>query len=89
MLSYVLTSSSLTPLELSWYIDNTVNRQLLAIPGVQQVTRFGGAERELRIEVDPAILAQYGLSIEELNTQLWNTHTESPVAIWTMSLNVW
>ncbi|CNC53714.1 efflux RND transporter permease subunit [Yersinia pseudotuberculosis] len=78
MLSYVLTSSSLTPLELSWYIDNTVNRQLLAIPGVQRVTRFGGAERELRIEVDPAILAQYGLSIEELNTQLWNTHTESP-----------
>lgn len=36
MLSYVLTSSSLTPLELSWYIDNTVNRQLLAIPGVQR-----------------------------------------------------
>lgn len=78
MLSYVLISSTRTPLDLSWYIDNTLNRELLATRGVQQVTRFGGTERELRIEVDPVILAQYGLSIEELNTQLRNTHTESP-----------
>lgn len=78
MLSYVLTSASRTPLDLSWYIDNTVSRELLATPGVQRVTRFGGAERELRIEVDPAMLAQHGLIIEELNSQLRSTHTESP-----------
>lgn len=78
MLSYVVTAASRSPLDLSWYIDNTVSRELLATPGVQRVTRFGGAERELRLEVDPAMLAQHGLSIEELNDQLRNTHTEAP-----------
>ncbi|EHP40580.1 AcrB protein [Cupriavidus basilensis OR16] len=78
MLSYVLTSTTQTALDLSWYINNTVSRELLATPGVQRVARFGGAERELRIEAEPAMLAQYGLSIEELNNQLRRTHTESP-----------
>lgn len=78
MLSYVLTSPSRSALDLSWYIDHTVSRALLATAGVQRVTRFGGAERELRIEVDPAMLAQHGLSIEELNRQLQSSHTEAP-----------
>ncbi|MDW3683288.1 efflux RND transporter permease subunit [Cupriavidus sp. CV2] len=78
MLRYVVASSTRTPLDLSWFIDDSVSRELLAVPGVQQVARFGGAERELRIEAAPAMLARYGLSIEALNSQLRNLHTEPP-----------
>ncbi|MCH0726327.1 efflux RND transporter permease subunit, partial [Pseudomonas aeruginosa] len=34
--------------------------------------------RELRIQIDPAMLTQYELSIEEFNAQLRSTHTETP-----------
>lgn len=78
ILSYILIPASDFPFDLSWYIDNTVNRELLSAPGVQHVARFGGAEQEVRVEVDPAMLAQYGLSIEEINRQLRNNHTEVP-----------
>ncbi|EPJ7991578.1 efflux RND transporter permease subunit [Pseudomonas aeruginosa] len=78
ILSYVVTSSTRSVLELSRYIDDTISREILAIRGVQRMARFGGAERELRIQIDPAMLTQYELSIEEFNAQLRSTHTETP-----------
>ncbi|EIU1681226.1 efflux RND transporter permease subunit [Pseudomonas aeruginosa] len=78
ILSYIVTSSTRSVLELSRYIDDTISREILAIRGVQRMARFGGAERELRIQIDPAMLTQYELSIEEFNAQLRSTHTETP-----------
>ncbi|RQB77324.1 efflux RND transporter permease subunit [Pseudomonas aeruginosa] len=78
ILSYVVTSSTRSVLDLSRYIDDTISREILAIRGVQRMARFGGAERELRIQIDPAMLTQYELSIEEFNAQLRSTHTETP-----------
>src|ERR1700690_2956996 len=46
---YALTTTSLTPQELSWFIDNTVTKRLLAVPGVAQVSRYGGGDREIRV----------------------------------------
>src|SRR5919112_6716313 len=34
--------------ELSWYVDNTVARRLLSVPGVAAVTRPRGVDRHLR-----------------------------------------
>ncbi len=78
MLQYVLDAPGQSSAALSWYVDDTVRRELLAVPGVQRVTRFGGATQELRIEPDPAVLAQYGMSIETLNAQLRDTYVNVP-----------
>ncbi len=51
---YAVTTTSLTPEQLSWFIDNTVTKRLLAIAGVAQVSRSGGVDREIRVELDPA-----------------------------------
>ena len=51
---YAVTTTSRTPEELSWFIDNTVTKRLLAVPGVAQVSRSGGVSREIRVELDPA-----------------------------------
>jgi hypothetical protein len=51
---YAVTTTSLTPTQLSWFIDNTVTKRLLAVPGVAQVSRSGGVDREIRVELDPA-----------------------------------
>ncbi len=67
---YAVTTTSLTPEQLSWFIDNTVTKRLLAIPGVAQVSRSGGVDREIRVELDPGRLQALGLTAVEVNEQL-------------------
>jgi multidrug efflux pump subunit AcrB len=67
---YAVTTTSRTPQELSWFIDNTVTKRLLAVPGVAQVSRYGGVDREIRVELDPARLQALGLTAAEVNEQL-------------------
>ena len=67
---YAVTTTARTPEELSWFIDNTVTKRLLAIPGVAQVSRSGGVSREIRVELDPARLQALGLTAVEVNEQL-------------------
>ena len=67
---YAVTTTSLTPTQLSWFIDNTVTKRLLAVAGVAQVSRSGGVDREIRVELDPARLQALGLTAVEVNEQL-------------------
>ena len=67
---YALTTTHMTREELSWFIDNTVTKRLLAIPGVAQVTRGGGVDREIRVELDPGRMQALGLTAFEVNEQL-------------------
>src|SRR6202050_1756628 len=67
---YAVTTTSLTPEQLSWFIDNTVTKRLLGIPGVAQVSRSGGVDREIRVELDPSRMQALGLTAVEVNEQL-------------------
>jgi multidrug efflux pump subunit AcrB len=67
---YAVTTTSLSPEQLSWFIDNTVTKRLLTISGVAQVSRSGGVAREIRVELDPARLQALGLTAFEVNQQL-------------------
>src|ERR1700694_3471865 len=58
---YAVTTTTLTPQQLSWFIDNSVTKRLLALPGVAQGTRNGGVDREIRGELDSCRLAGLGL----------------------------
>lgn len=60
-------SSKLLPLTVvSEYADNLIAQQLSQIPGVAQVALGGEQRPAIRIQVDPAVLAQRGLTLEEL-----------------------
>src|SRR6202166_1073977 len=67
---YAVTTTDLTPEQLSWFIDNTVTKRLLALPGVAQVSRSGGVDREIRVELDPTRMQALGLTAVEFNEQL-------------------
>jgi multidrug efflux pump subunit AcrB len=67
---YAVTTTSRTPEELSWFVDNTITKRLLGVPGVAQVSRSGGVSREIRVELDPARLQALGLTAVEVNEQL-------------------
>ncbi|MEP6547196.1 MAG: efflux RND transporter permease subunit [Gammaproteobacteria bacterium] len=67
---YAVTTTEMTPVQLSWFIDNTVTKRLLAVPGVAQVSRGGGVSREIRVELDPARMQALGVTAVEVNEQL-------------------
>ncbi len=68
--SFTAIGTDMTLEQLSWYIDNTVAKELLSVPGMGSVERNGGVSREIRVILDPAKLAAYGLTASQINQQL-------------------
>ncbi|WP_265587826.1 efflux RND transporter permease subunit [Sphingomicrobium arenosum] len=63
-------TTDMTLEELSWFIDNDVNRRLLGIEGIAEVRRFGGVDREIKVTLNPAALQAQGLTAAAVNNQL-------------------
>jgi multidrug efflux pump subunit AcrB len=74
ILSYAVSSPGMTMEELSWYVDDTVMRALRSKPGIGRIDRYGGADREVRITLDPVKLDSYGTTASAVNAQLRATN---------------
>ena len=74
---FAVEASDMTLEQLSWYVDNTVAKDLLAIPGMSQVRRSGGVDREIRVILDPARMQSYGLTASQVNQQLRQTNVNA------------
>jgi HAE1 family hydrophobic/amphiphilic exporter-1 len=70
MMTYAVSSPTMTPAQISWFIDDTVGRELQTAKGVAQISRVGGIDREINVTVDPDRLAAQGLTANELNVAL-------------------
>ena len=75
---YALSTTALTEEELSWFVDDTITKRLLSIAGVAQVTRSGGVNREIRIELDPARMQALGITAVDVNQQLRVLNLDAP-----------
>ncbi|PZP84175.1 MAG: ABC transporter permease [Azospirillum brasilense] len=64
--------------ELSWYIDDTLSRELLSIRGVASVQRSGGISHEVTVTLDAAKLAAFGASAADFSRQLALTNIDLP-----------
>jgi len=78
IVAYAVSSSSLSQEDLSWFVDNTITKRLLAVEGVSQVSRGGGVSREIRVELDPARMQALGITAAEVNQQLRMLNLDSP-----------
>ncbi len=67
---YAVNTTGMTEEQLSWFVDDTINKRLLAVPGVAQVNRSGGVDREIRVDLDPARMQSFGITAAEVNDQL-------------------
>jgi len=75
IMSFAVSAPNLTLEEISWFVDDTVTRALQGRPGVGRVDRYGGADREIRIELDPVKLDSNGITAQAVNQQLAATNT--------------
>jgi multidrug efflux pump subunit AcrB len=64
--------------EISWFVDNTVAKRLLSVPGVGSVKRVGGVFREVRVELDDARMAALRVSALDVSRQLRSVQREAP-----------
>ncbi|MDQ1829480.1 efflux RND transporter permease subunit [Massilia scottii] len=64
--------------ELSWFVDNSVAKRLLNVPGVGAVKRVGGVFREIRVELDDARMAALQVAAVDVSRQLRSVQREAP-----------
>jgi hydrophobic/amphiphilic exporter-1 (mainly G- bacteria), HAE1 family len=76
--TYTVSSPEKSVGELSWLIDNDISRALLSVPGVGQVQRSGGVDREVHINLDPTKLNALGVSADLVSLQVLALNTNLP-----------
>ena len=77
ILTYTVASPRMDDEALSWFVDNTVSKALLAVRGVGAVSRVGGVSREVRVELDPARLLALRVSAAEVSRQVRQIQQEA------------
>jgi len=78
LMTYAITSDRMDQEALSWFIDNTVSKQLLTVNGVGRVKRMGGLSREIRVELDPTRMAALGVTAADVSRRLRLIQQEAP-----------
>nr|WP_067290121.1 efflux RND transporter permease subunit [Marinobacterium profundum] len=78
IVTYAVATDSLSDVELSWFVDDTVARRLITEQGVAQVTRVGGVEREINVTLNPDRLEALGLTAPQVNNALRSASTDVP-----------
>ncbi len=71
-------STTMNPLELSDYAENILQEKLQTIPGVSAVNIFGQKRPAMRLWLDPAKMAAYNLTAQDINTALDRENVELP-----------
>ena len=79
IVSLALTSTRLSPAELTRLADPGITRELRSIPGVAEVAVSGKLERELTVELRPADLQATGVSVAAVVQALQLQNLSSPV----------
>ncbi len=75
--TFAVSSPNMSLEELSWFVDDTIERALQGIRGVGRVDRYGGADREIQVSLDENKLASYGITASDVNAQLRQTNADT------------
>ncbi|WP_105431360.1 efflux RND transporter permease subunit [Neorhizobium sp. T6_25] len=74
--TFAVSSPNMSIEELSWFVDDTIKRSLQGESGVGRIDRYGGADREVRIELNPGKLNAYGITAASVNQQVRGTNVD-------------
>ncbi len=66
------------PLDLSDMADRLFKERLQTIPGISEISIYGEKRYAIRIKLDPAKLAAYGLTATDVRTQITAENVELP-----------
>ncbi len=70
IVTYAASAPGMSVEQLSWFVDDTVARDLQGIRGVGEVKRYGGVDREIRVALNPEKLLALGVTAAAVNEQV-------------------
>ncbi len=74
IMSFAVSAPAKSFEELSWFVDDVIKRGLQGKPGIGRIDRYGGADREIRVELDPVKLDSYGITAAQVSQQVRATN---------------
>jgi multidrug efflux pump subunit AcrB len=74
--TYAVSAPRMSADELSWFVDRDVARALYGVKGVARVSRIGGVDRQIRVDLDPEALLAWGITAGEVSQQLARIQVE-------------
>lgn len=77
ILTYSIASPQMDSEALSWFVDNDISKTLLAVRGVGSVSRVGGVNREVRVDLDPLRLLSFNTTAADISRQLRQIQQEA------------
>lgn len=81
ILTYAVSDPTRTIEDLSYFVDEIVARELTGENGVGKVSRIGGGDEAVQVELDPNRLLALGLTASEVNTQILQNNIDLGVAL--------
>ncbi len=69
-LTYAVSHPDMNEEALSWFVDDTLERTVLGVPGTAVFTRVGGVKREVQVTVDPVQMAGLGVTAADISRAL-------------------
>jgi len=78
IITYAVAAPTMTDVELSWLIDNTLARRLQGERGVAQIGRIGGVSRDINVIVDPVRMASQGVTAPMVSATLAQVSADVP-----------
>ena len=78
VLEMVVSSTDRDPVALRSWVDYTLSKWFLNLPGVAAAEVGGGLTREIQIVIDQERLSAFGFTIEDISTLLENENQDSP-----------
>ncbi len=76
LMTYALVAPKMSRDEASWFVDREIMRAMYGVPGVARVTRVGGVERQVRVDLDPNALLAFGVTAGDVSQQLARIQVE-------------
>jgi multidrug efflux pump len=84
-----LTSDILSKSQIYDYASTIMAQKLSQVSGVGQVFVWGGALPGVRVEVNPALLNKYGISLEQVRGVLSNANSNTPKGYLSDDHHIW
>lgn len=70
ILTYSVSAAAMDETDLSWFVDDTVAKALLNVPGIGTITRHGGVRREVLVALDATRLQSLGVTAADVSQQI-------------------
>lgn len=76
ILTYAVSNPNASIETISYFVDDVIASELQASSSVGKVTRIGGAEREIKVDLDPSRLLALGITASDVSNQLRSSNID-------------